>query len=170
MSIIADWAQGTIINGVSTAYSSFTVANTQFSPNVTSAISSFSYRGLLNFAGGSQLQCIFITAIMIYMIDRKFIHAAVWSLLAGVSAFFGLINANAVGVLVKKTDDGWRFTVSYMMMAVLFGMLEFAQRKRWVKEPETEPDDLSSIEWAEWKRQQKLEEPSTIPDDNKLTV
>lgn len=162
MSIIADWAQGTIINGVSTAYASFTVPNTQFSPNITSAISSFSYRGLINFAGGSQLQCIFITAVMIYMIDRKFIRAAVWSFLAGVFAFFGLINANAVGVLVKKNDDGWKFTVGYMLMVALFGILEFAQRKKWVKESETEPDDLSSVEWAEWKRQQKLEEVTTM--------
>ena len=170
MSIVADWAQGTIINGVTVAYSSFTVPNVQFSPNVTSAITSFSYRGLLNFAGGSQLQCIFITAIMMYMIDRKFLHAAIWSFLAGIFALFGLINSSTVGVLVKNKDDGWRFTVSYMLLVVLFGLLEFAQRKKWVKAQETEPDDLSSIEWAEWKRQQNLEEPSTVDDDGKINV
>ncbi|CAF1350921.1 unnamed protein product [Adineta steineri] len=158
MSIVADWAQGTIINGVSTAYSNFTISNTHFSPNVTSAISSFSYRGLINFAGGSQLQCIFITAIMMYMTDRKFIHAAIWSFLAGIFALFGLINSTTVGILVKKNDDGWRFSISYMSMVILFGLLEFAQRKKWIKEQETEPDDLSSIEWIEWKRQQKLKQ------------
>lgn len=155
MSIVADWAQGTIVNGVTTAYSTFTIANTQFSPNVTSAIASFPYRGLVNFAGGSQLQCIFITAIMMYMIDRKFISAAVWSVLAGVFALFGLINSNSVGLLVKNTDDGWRFTVAYALMAVLFGCLEYAQRRKWVLAPEEEPDDLSSPEWLEWKQQQQ---------------
>ena len=168
MSIVADWAQGTIINGVSTAYSSFTLPGTQFSPNITSSITSFSYRGLVNFAGGSQLQCIFLTALMIYMIDRKFVQAAIWSFLAGVFAFFGLINANSVGLLIKKHDDGWRFTVSYMMFVVLFILLELAQRKKWVKAPETEPDDLSSPEWAEWKRQQ-TEDPSAIIEEQQVT-
>ena len=170
MSIVADWAQGTIINGVTTAYSNFVLPNTQFSPNITAAISSFSYRGLVNFAGGSQLQCIFITAIMMYMTDRKFLHAAVWSFLAAIFAFFGLINSGAVGILVKSTDDGWRFSVGYMSMVVLFGALELAQRKKWVKEQETEPDDLSSPEWIEWKRQQKLEESSTSEGEEKLPV
>jgi hypothetical protein len=57
-----------------------------------------------------------------------------------------------------------------MLMVVLFGLLEFAQRRKWVKEQETEPDDLSSIEWAEWKRQQKLEEPSTVDENEKINV
>ena len=161
MSIVADWAQGTIINGVTAAYATFTLPSTQFSPNVTSAISSFSYRGLVNFAGGSQLQCIFLTALMMYMIDRKFLHAAVWSFLAGLFALFGLINSSGVGLLVKRNDDGWRFTVSYAMLVVLFASLEVAQRKKWVKEQETEPDDLSSEDWKAWKRQHDCEQLST---------
>lgn len=165
MSIVADWAQGTIINGVTSAYSTFTKPNVTFSANVTSTISSFSYQGLLNFAGGSQLQCIFITAIMMFMIDRKFVHAAFWSILAAVFALFGLINASAVGILVKKTDVGWRFSSGYLMMAAVFVVLEFAQRKKWVKEQESEPDDLSSIEWAEWKRQQNLESSSNKDEE-----
>lgn len=169
MSIVADWAQGTIINGVTAAYASFTLPNTQFSPNVTSAITSFSYRGLSNFAGGSQLQCIFLTALMIYMIDRKFIQAAIWSFLAGVFALFGLINANSVGVLIKKNDDGWRFTIGYMLLIGLFVLMEFAQRKKWIKAPETEPDDLSSPEWAEWKQRQTAES-SDVAEEQQITV
>ncbi|CAF4716764.1 unnamed protein product, partial [Rotaria magnacalcarata] len=49
-------------------------------------------------------------------------------------------------------------------MSALFGLLELGQRYKRVKEPETEPDDLSSIEWAEWKRLQKLEEPIGTTD------
>jgi intracellular septation protein A len=168
MSIVANWAQGTIMSGVSDAYSNFTLPNVQFSSNVSSAISGFSYRGLVNFAGGALLQCVFITAILMYIIDRKFLRATVWSLLAGFLSFFGLINASSVGILMKKTDDGWRFTVAYAMLAVLFLVLEMIQRKNWIKGQETEPDDLSSIEWAEWKREKALEE-STI-NENKQTI
>lgn len=159
MSIVANWAQGTIVNGVANAYTNFTLPNVEFSPNITSAITAFSYRGLVNFAGGALLQSVFITAILMYIIDRKFLRALIWSLLAGFFSFFGLINADSVGILIKKTDDGWRFTVAYTMLAILFLILEILQRKHWIKGQETEPDDLSSIEWAEWKREQALNEP-----------
>lgn len=157
MPIVADWAKGTIISGISGAYTQFVINGTDFNQNVTAHISGFSYRGLLNFSGGSLLQCVFLTAIFMYMIDRKFIRALIWSLLAAFFALFGLINAPGVGVLVKKTDDGWRFTIAYVMLAVLFAGFEFAQRRRWIKQPEEEPDDLSTIEWAEWNRQRLLE-------------
>ncbi|CAF1081812.1 unnamed protein product [Rotaria sp. Silwood1] len=152
MPVIADWSRTTIINGVASAYSSFTISSVGFAENVTSHITDFSYRGLNNFAGGSLLQCIFITVIMIYMIDRKFIRAAIWSILAGLLSFFGLIHASTVGVLYQTTDDGWQFTVAYAMLAFVFTLFEIAQRRGWVPEPETEPDDLSSEEWAEWNK------------------
>jgi hypothetical protein len=158
MPIVADWAKGTIINGVSDAYKKFVVNHTEFNQNITAHINGFSYRGLLNFSGGSLLQCIFLTAIFMYMIDRKFMRAAAWSLIAAFFAFFGLINAPGVGILIKKTDDGWKFTVAYVMLAAFFGFFQFAQQQRWVKQPETEPDDLSTIEWAEWNRLRLLEE------------
>ena len=146
MPVVADWTKGTIISGVSDAYTTFLINNTDFNQNVTAHITGFSFRGLLNFSGGSLLQCIFLTAIFMYMIDRKFIRAAIWSLLAGLFALFGLINAPGVGLLVKRTDDGWRFTVAYLMMAILFGCFQLAQQKRWIQQPETEPDDLSLVE------------------------
>ena len=158
MPIVADWAKGTIVSGVSNAYTGFVDNQTKFDVNVTGAIKGFSYRGLMNFSGGSLLQCIFLTAVFMYMIDRKFIRASVWSCLAGLFAFFGLINAPEVGVLVKKDDDGWKFTVAYAMLAVVFLIFHFCQTMGWVKHPETEPDDLSSVEWAEWNRQRLLEE------------
>ncbi|CAF3777750.1 unnamed protein product [Rotaria socialis] len=152
MPVIADWSRTTIMNGVTSAYSRLQIANLDFQTNVTSLITDFSFRGLNNFAGGSLLQCIFISAIMIYMIDRKFIRATIWSLLASLLSFFGLIHASKVGVLYRETDDGWRFTVAYAMLAFIFILFELAQRQGWVQEPETEPDDLSSEEWVEWNK------------------
>ncbi|CAF2625551.1 unnamed protein product [Rotaria sp. Silwood2] len=152
MPAIADWARTTIINGVSSAYSGFTISSVGFEENVTLHIKDFSYRGLNNFAGGSLLQCIFLTVLMIYMIDRKFTRAIIWSVLASILSFFGLIHASTVGVLYRTTDDGWQFTVAYAMLAVVFILFEIAQRRGWVQEPETEPDDLSSEEWAEWNK------------------
>jgi AGZA family xanthine/uracil permease-like MFS transporter len=156
MPAIADWARSTIINGVSSAYSDFTIPNVDFIQNVSSHITDFSFHGLNNFAGGSLLQCIFITAIMMYMIDRKFLRAIFWSLLAGLLSFFGLIHASTVRVLYRSTDDGWQFTVGYVMIAFVFLLFEIAQRRGWVEEPESEPDDLSSEEWKEWNKNKIL--------------
>ncbi|CAF2093534.1 unnamed protein product [Rotaria magnacalcarata] len=152
MPVIADWSRTTIMNGVTSAYSRLQIANLDFQTNVTSLITDFSFRGLNNFAGGSLLQCIFISAIMIYMIDRKFVRATIWSLLASLLSFFGLIHASEVGLLYRETDDGWRFAVAYAMLAFTFILFELAQRQGWVQEPEVEPDDLSSKEWAEWNK------------------
>ncbi|CAF1427224.1 unnamed protein product [Adineta steineri] len=143
MPIIADWTQGTIISGVNDAYKNFIQNHTDFNQNVSSYITGFSYHGLLNFSGGSLLQCIFLTAIFMYIIDRKFLRAMFWSLLAALFALFGLINASSVGFLIHKNDDGWKFSVGYGMMAILFVCFEFAQRRQWIKQPETEPDEIS---------------------------
>lgn len=167
MPVIADWSRSTIVNGVVSAYSSLQIPNLDFQTNVTSLIKDFSFRGLNNFGGGSLLQCIFLTAIMIYMIDRKFIRATIWSLLAGLLSFFGLIHASEVGVLYRDTDDGWRFAVAYAMLGFIFILFEFAQRRGWVIAPETEPDDLSSEEWAEWNKA-NITAPSLV--ENTTTV
>ncbi|CAF3035399.1 unnamed protein product [Rotaria sp. Silwood2] len=143
MPVVADWAHSTIVASVSAGYSNFTVANVRFSPNVTSMISTFSYQGLVNFSGGSLLLCIVMTAILIYAIDRKFIRAAVWSVIAAVLSLFGVIHASSVGLLIKPTDDGWRFTVAYSMMTVIFGIFHLAQRKNWIKAAAEESNDLS---------------------------
>ena len=167
--VVAEWANSIITTGVSNAYTHFARNSTNFQENIGPSITNFSYRGLLNLFGGSLLQSIFITAIFMYMIDRKFIRAILWSLLAAIFALFGLINSTSgVGLLVKPRDDGWKFTVGYTMMAVLFAGLKFAQRKRWVKELEEEPDDLSSEEWAGWNRQRILKNKNK--DENSLLL
>lgn len=94
MPVIADWARGSIINGVVSAYSSLRIPNLNLTQNVTSQTTDFSYSGLNNFADGSLLQCIFLTAILIYMIDRKFLRALFWLLLADLLSFFGLIHGS----------------------------------------------------------------------------
>ncbi|CAF1379119.1 unnamed protein product [Rotaria sp. Silwood1] len=160
--VVADWARGTIINGVAVAYLNLTLPNVDFTQNVTSRITDFSYHGLANLAGGSLLQCILITAIIMYMIDRKFIRGAVWSFLAGLLSFFGLIHSSNLGILYSKTDDGWQFTVGYATMILLFILCEIAQRWKWIEGPEREPDDLSSEEWHEWNRMQQLNRESQI--------
>jgi hypothetical protein len=156
MPIITDWAKGTIISDVTDAYTNFVPNRTDFNQNVSAHITNFSYRGLVNFSGGSLLQCIFVTAVFMYMIDRKFLRAITWSLLAAVFALFGLIDAPGVEVFTHTNDDGWKFSVGYTMITVLFACFEIGQRRQWIKQAETEPDDLSANEFSR----------ERLPDDN----
>lgn len=143
MPVIADWAKGTIVNGLTDAYTNILENHTDFNRNLTLQITSFSYRGLVNFSGGSLLECIFLTTIFMYMIDRKFIRSIIWCLLASIFALFGLINASTVGILIGTDDDGWKFSVGYVMMSILFVGCEIAQRFQWIQQSEIDRDDLS---------------------------
>ncbi len=73
--------------------------HTDFNPNTSSYITSFWYCDLVNFSVGSLLQYKFLTAIFIYMIDRNFLQAVIWSLLA---AGFVLFDVLGVGILTQK--------------------------------------------------------------------
>ncbi|CAM4762735.1 unnamed protein product [Rotaria magnacalcarata] len=90
-------------------------------------------------------KALFNTDILMYIIDRKFLSDTVWSVLADFFSLFGLINASNVGILLNTKDDDWRFCVVYTMLAILLLLLGIVQRKQWIKGPETESDDLSSV-------------------------
>ena len=144
IAIVSDWAKGTIVSSVSNAYSKFLPNNTDSDGNISILITSFSYRDLSNFSGGSFFQYIFVTAIFMYVIDRKFVRAITWSLIAPTFSLFGLIDAPTVGLLIHENDDGWKFTVAYNMMAVFSRCLEFGQRHKWIKEANQCPDEEQS--------------------------
>ncbi|CAF1172214.1 unnamed protein product, partial [Didymodactylos carnosus] len=167
--VVAEWGQGTIVSGISSAYQS--VANQSFTNEIKAGITGYDYNGLVNFGGGALLQCIFLTVIMMYMIDRKWLSAVLWCVLAAVFAFFGLINSSAVGVLYReKEDTGWKFTTAFGMLAVLFLLFEFLQRKAWMEKPESEPDDLSSPEWTEWKKLQEQQNATVVNNDQHIEL
>ena len=79
-----------------------------------------------------------------YVIDRKFVRAITWSLIAPTFSPFSLIDASTVGLLIHENDDGWKFTVAYNMMAVFSLCLEFGQRRKWIKEANQCPDEEQS--------------------------
>ena len=84
--------------------------------------------GLNNMGNGALLVSMFLTAIIMYSIDRDFKGVVAWSLVAAVISFFGLMHSPEVGWLVHANDVSWRFAIAYLMVAVMAAFGLWAQK------------------------------------------
>lgn len=94
-------------------------------------------RGLYALGQGYLLTSIYLTSMLIFVIDRKFAIAALWAFVAALSAAVGLIHSETLflpweGPSTPSTADGpfddnqydlhWHFVGAYMGLVVLFGI------------------------------------------------
>uniref|UniRef100_A0A6U0VLX7 Uncharacterized protein n=1 Tax=Pinguiococcus pyrenoidosus TaxID=172671 RepID=A0A6U0VLX7_9STRA len=101
-------------------------------------IKGINYQGLVSLGSGGLLVSIIMSTVLIYVVDRKFMHCVTWSLFAAVLSLFGIIHSSEIGFYVRPEDQGWRFTVGYVLSAALFFILRVLQSVhglKWVKEP-----------------------------------
>lgn len=80
------------------------------------------YDGLVALAGGALLSAMMLTAIMCHLIDRRFAHAALWSLGASACSFVGLIHAETVRLAAAPGP-----AIGYLMMAAFFGIMSLGR-------------------------------------------
>lgn len=66
-----------------------------------------------------------IGAIAVYVIDHKFKHAAIYALVGGIFTFFGIINAEAIGI-----GAAWEVAFGYAILAVMFIATHFMKDKK----------------------------------------
>jgi adenine/guanine/hypoxanthine permease len=85
------------------------------------------YDGLVLFGSGAVLAGVLLGAITVFIIDHRFWAAAVTSGIAAALSFFGIINANAVGI-----NASFQVTLGYLFFAVI--MIAFAVGSRNDKE------------------------------------
>jgi AGZA family xanthine/uracil permease-like MFS transporter len=80
------------------------------------------YHGLEVLGGGSILSGVILSAIAVFVIDRKFMSAAVTSAIGGAMTFFGLMHGEAIGIGESPVVAG-----SYVAVAALLvGCAKFA--------------------------------------------
>jgi len=80
------------------------------------------YKGLAVMGGGAILGGLVLCAIGVFVIERQFAKAAVFSLVAAVLTFFGFIHGEAIGVGQSPT-----VAISYLgVAAILFGCAKYA--------------------------------------------
>jgi AGZA family xanthine/uracil permease-like MFS transporter len=115
---LAQWASGLIDNALGAAGTTATkVGEDALSAN------GVIYTGLHLFGQGAVLVGILLGAITVFVIDRRMYAAAVTAGISAVLAFFGLINATAVGI---NAAPG--VSLGYVFLALL--LLAFGVRER----------------------------------------
>jgi len=131
-----------------------------------------------NFVGLQAIQpsaillSMFLAAISIYSIDRKFLNAFGWSLAAAFAAAIGLLHQPAVSfedwTTPKFGTDAnlpWRYMVGWLLVAVLMLSLHFLQKKDLV-DPIIEGENIFEEEEEEVKEKPQIgveEENETPP-------
>jgi AGZA family xanthine/uracil permease-like MFS transporter len=123
---IASWASGMVDNALG-------AANTNAATVGESALENAGvvYNGLTTLGQGAILAGLFLGAIVAFIIDKKFIHAAAFALVSAVLSFVGLIHAPKVG----WNADG-KVALGYLGMAVV--LLLFALTKPTPRVPDAE--------------------------------
>ena len=114
-------------------------------------VNGFLIHGMFILERGYIFTCMIIAAISAFLIDRRFFHAAGWSLAASVLTLLGLMHAyqlkgNNVDYLLAftpPTEDAYTYTaypvaVGYLLMAVLFVAMGYLGRTNAV-EPVGDP-------------------------------
>lgn len=115
---LAEWATGLIDNALAAAGTSAAEVGTG-----ALVANGVVYDGLLLLGRGAVLVGILLGAIACFVIDRRFVAAAVTSGIAAVLSFFGLINAEEVGVNAAPA-----VTLGYALLALL--LVAFGRRGR----------------------------------------
>jgi len=108
------------------------------------------WNGLLAFAQGDLLISLLWTSILVMVMDRRWMGAALWAVISSIFAVFGVIHQFSAGFKAWKTPtweyctaDGcdiyaveWMFFTAYLMLAGTFILLHFvAKVDKTIEEP-----------------------------------
>ena len=80
-------------------------------------------KGILVFAEGPLLSAMFISAVAVYLIEKKFFHAFCWTLPLAVCSYFGFIHSPEIGIGMS----GW-LPWAYLTMGLLFLLIHAHQK------------------------------------------
>ncbi len=123
---IANWAQGLIDNTLATV-GVFGVEKTVAAGDKTHVAlgalvgNGVIYDGLVRAGGGAVLAGLILGAIAVFIIDREFMKAAIYSFAGAVIAFFGFINAPALAYNGSTWDfsQTWDVALAYVIAGVI---------------------------------------------------
>jgi AGZA family xanthine/uracil permease-like MFS transporter len=108
------------------------------------------YDGLHTLGEGAILAGLVLGAIVAFIIDKRFVNAAVFAAVGSALSFIGLIHGEKV-----QWNANWEVSLGYLFVAVVCGL--FALTKPEPRVPE--PGEPAAMEGAE-----VHEEPATAPD------
>jgi len=89
------------------------------------ATAGLNYFGMMNLGAGSIIVGMILGSIAVYIIDHKFMHATITSLIAALLTFFGIIHAPLVGI-----NQNLEMTIGYMLISLIFVAYSFYYKKK----------------------------------------
>jgi AGZA family xanthine/uracil permease-like MFS transporter len=103
------------------------------------------YDGLVKVGGGAVLAGLVLGAIAVFVIEREFLKAAIYSAAGAVLALFGFINAGSLTCTSNGCDFSKTFDVfvAYLLAAGIFLLFVY------FKPPPRTPEELAAIEEME---------------------
>lgn len=91
-------------------------------------------RGLLALKAGFMFSAMFLAAIAVFLVERRFAKAALWSLAASAFAIVGLMHAYSLTDTAVREEVrpglAWQAAVGYLALAAMFGAAALAGRAR----------------------------------------
>lgn len=118
---LAQWAQGLVSDSLTAAH--VTIGGTGAGHVSLAALSAngVEYSGLLRLGGGAVLAGLMLGAIAVFIIDREFMKAAVYSAIGAVLALVGLIHASSIACTSHGCNfsSTWEVAVGYASIALV---------------------------------------------------
>jgi AGZA family xanthine/uracil permease-like MFS transporter len=90
-------------------------------------------RGLLTLKAGFMFSAMFLSAIAVFLIERQFYKAALWSVLASVCSLAGLMHSYSLTPTAVREElrpgFAWEAAAGYMALAAIFAWFGFSRRQ-----------------------------------------
>jgi AGZA family xanthine/uracil permease-like MFS transporter len=91
-------------------------------------------RGLLALKAGFMFSAMFLSAIAVFLIEKRFARAALWSLAASLFSWLGLMHAYSLTPAAVREElrpgFAWEAALGYLGFAAVFGLCALARRAR----------------------------------------
>jgi len=149
---VAAWASGLIDNSLAAAGTSATKVGTEALGNAGVV-----YEGLLKLGEGAVLAGMLLGAVAVFMIDRRFVMAAIYSFLGAGLATVGLIHGAEVSLDFASVQ--MKLALGYLLMGVV--CLIFSR----MGIPERDVDMSDPIDVEDYAERMAYSKPSVVKDD-----
>jgi AGZA family xanthine/uracil permease-like MFS transporter len=90
--------------------------------------------GIISLSQGFMLSCMILSAMMVFVVERQFLKAAIWTGVAALLSFFGVIHAYTLTPAGVQNNFGFgtakSFAVAYLCSALLLLILHYYNQER----------------------------------------
>jgi AGZA family xanthine/uracil permease-like MFS transporter len=90
--------------------------------------------GIIALSQGFMITCMILAALMVFVVEREFLKAALWTAAAALLSFFGIIHAYVLTPAGVQNRFGFgaakEFALAYLIAALLLVALHFYNRGR----------------------------------------